>query len=72
MDNIRQQFGNRFLDESSDVFQHNAWDNVEWDEEQEKLAQDSVDTNSKVKIDDEKGEKIKSNLQEFSYFSSKF
>jgi len=34
----RQQFGNRLLDESSDIYKHNAWDRVEWDEKQETEA----------------------------------
>lgn len=48
----RPQFGNRFLSEDDDVFQHNAWDNVEWDEEQERTALESVRKNSSVKMNE--------------------
>lgn len=43
---LRKQFGNRYLTEADNVFKHNAWDNVQWDEEQEKLAFEKVQENS--------------------------
>lgn len=46
----RPQFGTRNLPPDGDVFQHNTWDNVIWDEEQEKLAQEKVDENSIVTV----------------------
>ncbi|XP_067932226.1 tRNA N(3)-methylcytidine methyltransferase METTL2-like isoform X2 [Watersipora subatra] len=50
----RPQFGNRYLTDEKHVFQHNAWDNVCWDDEQEKLASEKVSLNSATVLDESK------------------
>lgn len=47
----RARFGNRLLEETSDVFAHNAWDNVQWDEEQRQTAIDKVSLNSADRVE---------------------
>lgn len=44
----RPQFGNRYLENADEVFKHNAWDNVDWDDEQEKVAKEKVEQNSQI------------------------
>jgi hypothetical protein len=47
-DGPRPQFGNRHLKNPDDVYQHNAWDDVQWDAEQEQHAKNMVAQNSEV------------------------
>eukprot|EP00128_Syssomonas_multiformis_P009765 Colp12_sorted_trinity150504_noHs@11386 len=42
----RPRFGQRKLKEEADVFQHNAWDHVEWTAEREAEAAERVKENS--------------------------
>ncbi|KAL8176022.1 UNVERIFIED_CONTAM: Methyltransferase-like protein 2 [Gekko kuhli] len=42
----RAPFGTRFLADPARLFQHNAWDHVEWTEEQEAAARRKVQENS--------------------------
>eukprot|EP01135_Chromosphaera_perkinsii_P011710 Nk52_evm33s2474 gene=Nk52_evmTU33s2474 len=50
----RPRFGNRHLVDKDRVFEHNAWDNVEWDEEMIKRAGEIVEKQKETKIPDER------------------
>lgn len=68
-DNKRQMFGNRFLKDSANVFEHNAWDNAKWDETQEQQAREKVRKNSEVILSQELQEKYE---EEASKYWDKF
>lgn len=57
----RPKFGMRKLDDDSDVYQHNAWDNVTWDQEFQKLVVDKIEANAVVKVEDEKAVELEEN-----------
>ncbi|XP_075977887.1 methyltransferase-like protein isoform X1 [Anticarsia gemmatalis] len=40
--------GGRHLNDTKHIFLFNAWDNVDWDEEQEKVAKEKVEQNSQI------------------------
>ena len=46
----RAEFGTRYLDTPGRVFEHNAWDDVEWTEEQKEEAEKKIALNSAVSL----------------------
>ena len=50
---ITQTFGTRKLQKKEDVFNHNAWDNVEWNPEKLEEAQKIVDEQHKTPLPEE-------------------
>src|SRR4051812_22508150 len=51
-------FGQRYLRDESTVFEYNAWDNVEWPEEQEILVQQKIEKQKSEAIDEAKAESL--------------
>ncbi|XP_074835429.1 tRNA N(3)-cytidine methyltransferase METTL2A [Carettochelys insculpta] len=61
----RQPFGARFLTDPSRLFQHNAWDNVEWSEEQEANARSKVQENSRQFVPQDKQDEYEINANKY-------
>ncbi|CAF1027251.1 unnamed protein product [Adineta ricciae] len=58
----RPAFGSRHLSDDRDVFSHNAWDDVEWSEEQNEQANSVIAKQYENRMSDDKWEIIKSDL----------
>ncbi|CAK1580241.1 unnamed protein product [Parnassius mnemosyne] len=61
----RPQFGNRFLENVDEVFKHNAWDNVQWDANQEQAAKEKVQQNSEVTFTEEHLKDLEDNADKY-------
>ncbi|RZF35168.1 hypothetical protein LSTR_LSTR014328 [Laodelphax striatellus] len=56
----RPQFGNRHLLDKNDTFQHNAWDNVQWNDEQKAKAEEKVNEQMSKLISEERQKELQS------------
>lgn len=61
----RPKFGNRVLNENSDTFLHNAWDNVIWDEDFKNDIIAKVELKAKNKLSKEKALELETNASNY-------
>lgn len=61
----KPQFGNRYLTDPGDVYQHNAWDDMEWTEELERNAEEKVNSNSLQLVEPDAQEKYEAEANLF-------
>lgn len=60
----RRQFGTRYLNDESEVFKYNAWDDVEWKFEQEEEARNQIANQKKSPAASEEVEYLLQNSAE--------
>ncbi|MCP9261298.1 Methyltransferase-like protein 2A [Dirofilaria immitis] len=60
----RKQFGTRYLNDESEVYKHNAWDNVEWKSEQEEEARNQIAIQKQSPVTSEEAEYLLQNPAE--------
>lgn len=60
----RPQFGGRVLSAGEDVFKHNAWDNFQWGEEQEREAREQVEKSSSCRLGEEEAGQLEERAAE--------
>ncbi|XP_035688398.1 tRNA N(3)-methylcytidine methyltransferase METTL2-like isoform X1 [Branchiostoma floridae] len=61
----RPPFGDRYLTDPSRVFEHNSWDNVEWDEDQDAQAKQKVSENAQDPVPPDLQETYEAKADEF-------
>ncbi|GFQ71109.1 tRNA N(3)-methylcytidine methyltransferase METTL2 [Trichonephila clavata] len=61
----KPQFGTRYLKEPAQVFQHNAWDDVEWNDELKQNAEEKIKLNSQTLVSAEDQEKYENEANQF-------
>ncbi|KAI8515838.1 Methyltransferase-like protein 2-A [Branchiostoma belcheri] len=61
----RPPFGDRYLTDPSRVFEHNSWDNVEWDEAQDAQAKQKVSENAQDPVPPDLQEAYEAKADEF-------
>ncbi|VDN28189.1 unnamed protein product [Gongylonema pulchrum] len=64
MDKKRKQFGTRYLTDESEVFMHNAWDDVRWNSEQEAEAHRRIVGQKQAIVTVEEAEMLRKNPAE--------
>ena len=61
----RCQFGSRYLTDEAKVFEHNAWDDVEWDSETEEEAKEKIKINSNITLSKNEIEKYEKDADKY-------
>lgn len=54
-------FGKRFLEEDHDVFQHNAWDDVDFPPEQEVIVKETIEKQKESAVNEDQAKELITN-----------